>query len=230
MQQTRSTGNIPVASAQANRFSWPPPVVVLAVCFGSLVFALFSPAPTLTQDRLLLKYAERVEKNLDVKAVRSRGPDKNELVFDLVGVDASIANALRRILLAEVGTGRDAGRAKEIKNKMAAPPSVATRSTAGFVCPKRKIGKISEEHIRFPEGAKNDSCNGGTDFPPVLWWPARMTSSFASQMGGHVSCLALPFSSQIKRTTPPPALSVFLFLMFALVWRLCRATKFQRCS
>lgn len=85
------------------------------MCFGSLVFALFSPAPTLTQDRLLLKYAERVEKNLDVMAVRSQGPDKNELVFDLVGVDASIANALRRILLAEVGTGRDTGRAKEIK-------------------------------------------------------------------------------------------------------------------
>lgn len=55
-----------------------------------------------TQDRLLLNYAERVEKNLDVKAVQSHGGDKNELVFDLVGVDASIANALRRILLAEV--------------------------------------------------------------------------------------------------------------------------------
>lgn len=50
----------------------------------------------------MLKYAERVEKNLDVKAVRSQGGDENELVFDLVGVDASIANALRRILLAEV--------------------------------------------------------------------------------------------------------------------------------
>lgn len=54
------------------------------------------------QDRLLLSYAERVGKNLDVKAVRSDGGDKNELIFDLVGVDASIANALRRILLAEV--------------------------------------------------------------------------------------------------------------------------------
>ncbi|CAM9322530.1 unnamed protein product [Ectocarpus sp. 12 AP-2014] len=56
------------------------------------------------KDRLLLSYAERVEKTLDVKAVRSGGGHKNELVFDLVGVDASIANALRRILLAEVAT------------------------------------------------------------------------------------------------------------------------------
>ncbi|CAN0037760.1 unnamed protein product, partial [Ectocarpus sp. 12 AP-2014] len=47
---------------------------------------------------------ERVEKTLDVKVVRSGGGHKNELVFDLVGVDASIANALRRILLAEVAT------------------------------------------------------------------------------------------------------------------------------
>lgn len=54
------------------------------------------------QDRLQLSYAERVGKSLDVKAVRSDGGGKNELVFDLVGVDASIANALRRILLAEV--------------------------------------------------------------------------------------------------------------------------------
>lgn len=37
-----------------------------------------------------------------MKAVQSESADKNELVFDLVGVDASIANALRRILLAEV--------------------------------------------------------------------------------------------------------------------------------
>ncbi|CAM9658549.1 unnamed protein product [Ectocarpus sp. 6 AP-2014] len=56
------------------------------------------------KDRLLLSYAERVEKTLDVKAVQSGGGHKNELVFDLVGVDASIANALRRILLAEVAT------------------------------------------------------------------------------------------------------------------------------
>lgn len=60
---------------------------------------LFTSPP---QDRLLLSYPERVAKNLDVKAVRLDGGDKNELVFDLVGVDASISNALRRILLAEV--------------------------------------------------------------------------------------------------------------------------------
>lgn len=55
-----------------------------------------------SQDRLLLSYPERVGKNLDVKAVQPGSGDKNELVFDLVGIDASIANALRRILLAEV--------------------------------------------------------------------------------------------------------------------------------
>lgn len=70
-------------------------------CLLSGPLVLPCPVPP-TQDRLVLKYAERVEKNLDVKAVRSQGGDENELVFDLVGVDASIANALRRILLAEV--------------------------------------------------------------------------------------------------------------------------------
>ena len=53
------------------------------------------------QDRHL-SYAERVEKRLDVRAVQSDSDDPNELLFDLVGIDASIANALRRILLAEV--------------------------------------------------------------------------------------------------------------------------------
>ena len=37
-----------------------------------------------------------------MRGVQSDSDDANELVFDLVGVDASIANALRRILLSEV--------------------------------------------------------------------------------------------------------------------------------
>lgn len=51
-----------------------------------------------------MSYVERSRKKIDVKAVdvSDAGGDENELVFDLVGVDASIANALRRILLAEV--------------------------------------------------------------------------------------------------------------------------------
>lgn len=53
------------------------------------------------QDRNL-PYAQRVAKKLDLKVANSESGDKNELVFDLVGVDASVANALRRILLAEV--------------------------------------------------------------------------------------------------------------------------------
>lgn len=96
-QQTNQAEIAPVASVR---------VTVSAVPFF-ILSALpnpypITPTPTPTQDRLLLTYAERVEKNLDVKAVRTQGGDKNELVLDLVGVDASIANALRRILLAEV--------------------------------------------------------------------------------------------------------------------------------
>lgn len=55
----------------------------------------------------MLSYADRARKKIDVKAVdiSEDGGDDNELVFDLVGVDASIANALRRILLAEVRDG-----------------------------------------------------------------------------------------------------------------------------
>lgn len=49
-----------------------------------------------------MPYPQRVAEKLDIKAVHSESGDQNELVFDLVGVDASIANALRRILLAEV--------------------------------------------------------------------------------------------------------------------------------
>ncbi|CAM9558316.1 unnamed protein product, partial [Sphacelaria rigidula] len=49
-----------------------------------------------------LPYPQRVARKLDLKVADSGREDKNELAFDLVGVDASIANALRRILLAEV--------------------------------------------------------------------------------------------------------------------------------
>ena len=53
------------------------------------------------QDRTL-GFADRARRKIDLKAVETVDGDENELVFDLVGVDASIANALRRILLAEV--------------------------------------------------------------------------------------------------------------------------------
>ncbi|CAN0473978.1 unnamed protein product, partial [Ascophyllum nodosum] len=49
-------------------------------------------------------FADRARRKIDLKAVETVDGDENELVFDLVGVDASIANALRRILLAEVAT------------------------------------------------------------------------------------------------------------------------------
>lgn len=54
-----------------------------------------------SQDRHL-PYPQRVAKRLDLKVADCGREDENELAFDLVGVDASIANALRRILLAEV--------------------------------------------------------------------------------------------------------------------------------
>ena len=41
------------------------------------------------------------ERDLDVRVVRAEG---DEMEFDLVGVDASFANALRRVLIAEVPT------------------------------------------------------------------------------------------------------------------------------
>lgn len=56
------------------------------------------------QDRNL-PFAQRVAKRLDVKAAQLQTEDDKELVFDLVGVDSSIANALRRVLLAEVCPG-----------------------------------------------------------------------------------------------------------------------------
>lgn len=44
-------------------------------------------------------FLEQLNKNLKVEITNL---SDNEIQFDLVGVDASIANALRRILLAEV--------------------------------------------------------------------------------------------------------------------------------
>ena len=44
---------------------------------------------------------EKLKKNLQIQ-IQSISEDKLEMEFDLIGVDASIANAFRRILLAEV--------------------------------------------------------------------------------------------------------------------------------
>ena len=46
-------------------------------------------------------FIEKIEKNMEIKITSL---DEEECVFDLIGVDASVANALRRILLAEVPT------------------------------------------------------------------------------------------------------------------------------
>jgi DNA-directed RNA polymerase I and III subunit RPAC1 len=42
---------------------------------------------------------EEFKKNFKIKIISY---DENELVFDLIGVDAAVANAFRRILIAEV--------------------------------------------------------------------------------------------------------------------------------
>jgi hypothetical protein len=42
--------------------------------------------------------------NLDELKIKVLTLSENEIVFDLIGVDPSVANALRRILLAEVYT------------------------------------------------------------------------------------------------------------------------------
>ena len=51
-----------------------------------------------TSDTRLDKFLETVEKATIKILVKS----EDELVFDVIGIDAPIANALRRILLAEV--------------------------------------------------------------------------------------------------------------------------------
>jgi len=41
-------------------------------------------------------------KEMDKISIKVFKIDENELIFDLIGIDASIANALRRIMIAEV--------------------------------------------------------------------------------------------------------------------------------
>ena len=52
-----------------------------------------------SEDAKYDKYLETLRKNLKLKILSIRD---DEMIFDLIGVDVSIANALRRILLAEV--------------------------------------------------------------------------------------------------------------------------------
>lgn len=40
------------------------------------------------------------QKNFQIKIIEN--PNENELVFDMIGVEAPVANALRRIMLSEV--------------------------------------------------------------------------------------------------------------------------------
>ena len=54
-----------------------------------------------TEEPLAGNFLENMEKNMEIKILSL---DEEECVFDLIGVDASVANALRRVLLAEVPT------------------------------------------------------------------------------------------------------------------------------
>ena len=54
-----------------------------------------------TKDSPVGHYVERLKENLSIDIITA---SEQEIVFDLVGVDASMANALRRIMMAEVPT------------------------------------------------------------------------------------------------------------------------------
>jgi hypothetical protein len=54
-----------------------------------------------TEDDIPGKFLEDLERKLKIDIIRL---DNDDIEFDLVGIDASIANALRRIMLAEVPT------------------------------------------------------------------------------------------------------------------------------
>eukprot|EP00585_Thalassiosira_rotula_P002778 CAMPEP_0196143456 /NCGR_PEP_ID=MMETSP0910-20130528/13408_1 /TAXON_ID=49265 /ORGANISM="Thalassiosira rotula, Strain GSO102" /LENGTH=443 /DNA_ID=CAMNT_0041404919 /DNA_START=89 /DNA_END=1420 /DNA_ORIENTATION=+ len=62
----------------------------------------FRHAPALTTPKDGTEFLTRMQNNLSLKVLDR--PSKNELVFELVGVDISFANALRRIMIAEVPT------------------------------------------------------------------------------------------------------------------------------
>ena len=59
-------------------------------------------ATTLPTPKDGTEFLSRLQNNLQVKVLDR--PSKNELVFELVGVDVSFANALRRIMIAEIPT------------------------------------------------------------------------------------------------------------------------------
>mmetsp|Transcript_16612 Transcript_16612/g.15964 ORF Transcript_16612/g.15964 Transcript_16612/m.15964 type:complete len:343 (+) Transcript_16612:133-1161(+) len=54
-----------------------------------------------TEDDIPGKFLEDLERKLKIDIIRL---DDNDIEFDLIGIDASVANALRRIMLAEVPT------------------------------------------------------------------------------------------------------------------------------
>jgi len=62
----------------------------------------FRHAPPLPTPKDGTEFLSRTQNNLKLKVLDR--PAKNELVFELVGVDISFANALRRIMIAEVPT------------------------------------------------------------------------------------------------------------------------------
>jgi RNA polymerase Rpb3/Rpb11 dimerisation domain len=55
----------------------------------------------ITDDTTLGHFLDNMRRDLDIRILKL---NDEEIVFDLVGVDASIANALRRIFMAEVPT------------------------------------------------------------------------------------------------------------------------------
>ena len=62
----------------------------------------FRHAPSLPTPKDGAEFISRLSKGLKLNVIDR--PAKNELVFELIGVDVSFANALRRIMIAEVPT------------------------------------------------------------------------------------------------------------------------------
>jgi DNA-directed RNA polymerase I and III subunit RPAC1 len=60
-----------------------------------------SKTPSSSSEPLGSSYSEMLSNSLEIKIISS---DEEQIVFDMIGVDAAVANALRRIMLAEVPT------------------------------------------------------------------------------------------------------------------------------
>lgn len=78
----------------------PDPSVGSYEVSSSGLHFLHAPSPPLPADGT--EFLSRIRQNFSLRVLER--PSKNELVFEVVGVDVSFANALRRIMIAEIPT------------------------------------------------------------------------------------------------------------------------------